>query len=166
MAVALSLTSAVCALRDVGAITLALRAFDGHVLRDGDCAETTWVERADFATGRRFGNRARVGLARQSAARVNVVADAGYPGASRLRLSDRSKREQKRRDYEKLNCDRNLFIWSLLFLLKFWDGRQSTRIRSGHCCAMYSQGWQNLCHQVLMAYLNENIREEPEDSSL
>ena len=65
----------------------ALRA-DRDRLGDGHGAEAAGIEHVDLAGRGGLGDRARKGLARRrAAARVGVVADAGDPGTSRLRVS-------------------------------------------------------------------------------
>src|SRR4029078_11479443 len=68
-----------------------LEAFraDGDRLRDGDGAEAARIEDVDLAARGGLRDRAGERLARRgAAARVRIVADAGNPGAGRLRVSD------------------------------------------------------------------------------
>src|SRR5207244_603074 len=56
-------------------------------LGNGDSAEATWIEGIDFAADKSLGDCARESLAgSRAAARVDIIADARYPRARRLRL--------------------------------------------------------------------------------
>jgi hypothetical protein len=73
---------------DVGAV-------DRHRLGDGHGAEAAGIDAVDLAAGGGLRNRSGEGLAgRRAAARIGVVADAGYPGAGRLRLCGRTESGQ------------------------------------------------------------------------
>src|SRR5262249_52232293 len=62
-------------------------AVEGYRLGDGDGAEAARIEAVDLTAGGGLRDRSGEGLARRcAAARVNVVADARYPGSRRLRM--------------------------------------------------------------------------------
>jgi hypothetical protein len=71
-----------------------LMTVDGHRLGDGHGAHAARIEAVDFARGGGLGDRAGEGLAwRGAAAGIDVIADAGDPGAGRL-SAGRCRRQQ------------------------------------------------------------------------
>src|SRR5437588_2499835 len=76
---------------------------------NGDGTEATWIQNVNLSAFCGLGNRSRKGLARRGAAAwVNVVADAGYPGARCLSLGHGRKSEREDRDCECVDCEPKL----------------------------------------------------------
>src|SRR5262249_38695550 len=83
--------------RDQGRGDLAAAAIDGDRLGDGEAAEAARIERIDFAAVGGLRDRAGPSLARRrAAARIDVVADAGDPGARGLRVGGRTRQANRR----------------------------------------------------------------------
>src|SRR5688500_15570092 len=99
----------------------AVRAIDGHRLGNGDCPKTTWIEGVNLTGNRSLGDSASKCLAGgRAAAGIDVVADAGNPGACRLRLRHCGEGENKCCQCEQSKGESDLV--HIYLLLTCWLG--------------------------------------------
>jgi hypothetical protein len=96
-------------------VTGAVCSIDIDGFSDRYCAEAARIKRADLTIFRGLRNSARIRFARSgAAARIYIVTDARYPGASRLRIRNRRKRNRTNGKHKNVyNLLHNDLLWTV-----------------------------------------------------
>src|SRR5712691_5271111 len=71
---------------------------------DGDCAEPTWIQGVNFASGSSLGNSSGPGLAGSgAAARIGIIPNARNPGPGCLSIPKRGSQQNKSQQFQQIH---------------------------------------------------------------